>query len=754
MVDVSMRKSRAPKGDWRNIPKSNGETNNANPYAGLTSLGRANYYNNGNNINDSINDADTSGITINESGGDLQADNIDKARVHRRFSVRLNGPQQADLTSHLQHPLPMNSGVLVQQQAQQAQQLQQPQQRQQQWQQQMQPKQQSSMLLPPQQFPAQASSSSPSQAQTLTVPDLKPAHKRRVSASNVQPDTNDEFAMLLDANLDAKRFVADNLSNATAIKIDEFTKKLNNLNIKVDENIKEVINQSLENLLKTSRDLVETENDIKNLKLTFNELNDTIQSMKQSAESVLTLAEDQVSSPSKIGRKPKRDRSSVLVVQKLWDRELRSLFNHVAGAQQLISPSPGRHIVAESGRWYEVSSTTWKPLQSAHIFLLNDLIMIATRKRPRNDESENGTNGSISKSQSLVASQCWPLRDVKLFDLKKSSRSKNNDGDRADFFTITIQYNSMKYVYQTDRYDHYDKVITHYRKAKDELRNLLEIEQEKSQIPSRTTSMNQKKSFGKEKRSSGILSSTHSRSKSLDILKDAAISGIKSLDDHIDELDINIARHKYDRAVTLFKYVEDEVNKYTNKIDMNNQLEESVQLLENLKSRLRNRKEIIKNNIIREFEYDKISKEAIIDYVSLLKNLDLLVLGRTCFLNSRTKLINNLISKVEIDGNIPQYITQISIIRFQIIKSAVLIFQEMFADEIKEETCFLIDWCFNEVKDHVKFLNQQLHGVNSNSTAFEKSIKVIQRQVENLKNIGVDVEFLLDDFYHYFDKNQ
>ena len=64
---------------------------------------------------------------------------------------------------------------------------------------------------------------------------------------------------------------------------------------------------------------------------------------------------------------------------KMWDSQLQSLFKHVDGASKFVQPLPNRHIVAESGRWFEVNVGNWKPSYPTHLFLFNDLILIAVK---------------------------------------------------------------------------------------------------------------------------------------------------------------------------------------------------------------------------------------------------------------------------------------------------------------------------------------------------------------------------------------
>lgn len=75
--------------------------------------------------------------------------------------------------------------------------------------------------------------------------------------------------------------------------------------------------------------------------------------------------------------------------------------------QNFISLEPGRHIIREYPNIVEISFSTNKPKHTVHLFLLNDCLLIAVKKK------RQGT----SKAK-LVADRCWELDDISLIDVK------------------------------------------------------------------------------------------------------------------------------------------------------------------------------------------------------------------------------------------------------------------------------------------------------------------------------------------------
>lgn len=113
-------------------------------------------------------------------------------------------------------------------------------------------------------------------------------------------------------------------------------------------------------------------------------------------------------------------RSSVADLQSLYRTQLQALYSQVAGSQKFIPMIPGRHVVAETGAFVELNPATYKPKGGVHLFLLDDLVLIAgVKRRPGGDEKKDG--GRDGEDGKLVAEKCWQLAEVTVVDVKDSS---------------------------------------------------------------------------------------------------------------------------------------------------------------------------------------------------------------------------------------------------------------------------------------------------------------------------------------------
>ena len=107
----------------------------------------------------------------------------------------------------------------------------------------------------------------------------------------------------------------------------------------------------------------ETQEELIELRGTTKELYEVLGYFKESAQrrlelnlnqkhkkNFICLKNNQLGIPSN-----KRKIDHQLWCLKMWDSQLQSLFKHVDGASKFVQPLPNRHIVAESGRWFEVN---------------------------------------------------------------------------------------------------------------------------------------------------------------------------------------------------------------------------------------------------------------------------------------------------------------------------------------------------------------------------------------------------------------
>ena len=193
-----------------------------------------------------------------------------------------------------------------------------------------------------------------------------------------------------------------------------------------------------------------------------------------------SIPEPRVSNENGTTRARKQaNRSSVANLEAMWNTQLYALWKTVEGSQKYLPAIPGRHVVHETGHWVELDAATWKARRPAHIFLLNDQLLIATKKKRRLDPSAASGNTSQETTTKIVADKCWPLQDIEMVDL--SSTTAGLGGDRSEMVNaISIRHGKESFTYRIDKSAGAEKanLLLAFRRTADELRRTLKAETE------------------------------------------------------------------------------------------------------------------------------------------------------------------------------------------------------------------------------------------------------------------------------------
>lgn len=541
---------------------------------------------------------------------------------------------------------------------------------------------------------------------------------------------------------DIVQIIKTELHDKDVTVIDDFYKSLLAQNNSLDADIKSRINTNQKNILQLTDDLRVTQEELVTLRVSTKELYQILAEFAEAAERRLAIEQEAPKNQGYNGGSldvpnKKKDRSSVLVLQKMWATELQSLFKHVDGAQKYIQAIPGRHVLAESGRWHEINIGTWKPSRPIHLFLLNDLVMVATRKLPQEGSSKR-----------LQAIYCWPLQLVDISEIQAPSQVSSK-GEKIH--VINLRAPSFSYVYQTDRYDHFTRVMNAYHKGKAELaqRNkMIEDEEPKNVrasgefgygLNSSSASLHDDKlelrnlreslrssglqghsrsgsteEVGFNRRTSGqrhsndvilqdISARVHSRNRSHDYNKEAGIKRpgsdklpqrlfleLKNAEDKLDEVDVDLAHNNYSQATQLMTIIDQKVASIVMRVagfkskEDDGALEELRILVDVVKLKLGNRRFKIQQNLQFDLQHNILTytNETISELLSYYSQFDMQSEGISAILEalsahlSKTvgKLISNAHGSTKVD--IINYLANLTIIYVLIIRRALQIYGE------------------------------------------------------------------------------
>lgn len=242
------------------------------------------------------------------------------------------------------------------------------------------------------------------------------------------------------------------------------------------------------------------------------------------------------------------NRSSVANLEAMWNTQLYALWKTVEGSQKYLPAIPGRHVVHETGHWVELDAATWKARRPAHIFLLNDQLLIATKKKRRVDPNIVNGNTSQETTTKIVADKCWPLQDIDMVDL--SSTTSGFGGDRNEIVNaISIRHGKESFTYRIDKSSGAEKanLLLAFRRTADELRRTMKAETE--EISSK--SKDNKEYFAARDEAFTTEPELLRANERPEILieVDGKHQNLRWVEGQIDELDSEVALQKFEDAV-------------------------------------------------------------------------------------------------------------------------------------------------------------------------------------------------------------
>jgi hypothetical protein len=203
-------------------------------------------------------------------------------------------------------------------------------------------------------------------------------------------------------------------------------------------------------------------------------------------------------------------------------------------------------VVQNAGLWIELDNATWKSRRAMQIILLNDHLLVASRKKKKVDG--NGADQRQAPVK-LVADRCWPLLDIEMVDLARTGEASSGRNKVA--YAIMIRGVCQEsFTYRTEKPDDSEKstLLINFRKAVEQLRKGLRSEMENSNKAKETINYFASRDPGLLKKTE--LLETLSDIKDMLIEVDGKQQNLRWVEGQVDELDIDIALQRFDVAVS------------------------------------------------------------------------------------------------------------------------------------------------------------------------------------------------------------
>lgn len=363
------------------------------------------------------------------------------------------------------------------------------------------------------------------------------------SASGSAPTL--DIKALRDPNLVPDHYVASALGDATEEQIREFEDSLRKLKVRASTDLQQNLMQNRTQFIKISKEAEKLKGEMRALRNLMSELKTNTTalraaSMKDGEASSLT---GQFS--TSLSKHDKR--SSVADRSVLWNSQMQALYKNVEGSQKFLPQAAGRHVVQNAGPWVELDNATYKSRRAMQIFLLNDHLLVASRKKRKTEAAgADARRGPMSK---LVADRCWPLLAIEVVDMAGTGDSASGRNKLADAIMVRGGGGQESFIYRTEKPEDAGKkaLLLNVRRAVEELRKGLRSEMEANNKARETINYFASRDPGLLQKTE--LLETLSDIKDMLIEVDGKQQNLRWVESQMDELDIDIALQRFEPAV-------------------------------------------------------------------------------------------------------------------------------------------------------------------------------------------------------------
>ncbi|KAH0557048.1 hypothetical protein GP486_005165 [Trichoglossum hirsutum] len=331
--------------------------------------------------------------------------------------------------------------------------------------------------------PVPAVPSLPSQYAQNLPPSLQTGQGRTASASSGPVSV--DLAALRDPNFKPEKYVSKVLSQASEQEIREYQNSLQKMRNRTSVDLQQNVYKNRTQFIKISKEAEKLKGEMRTLRGLMSELKANTTALKQDTTELGPSSQMSTFDPMSIATRKQANRSSVADLTAMWNTQLQALWKNVEGSQKFLPAVPGRHVIRDSPHWVELNAATWKSRRAMHMFLLNDHLLVASRKKRRMNSSAGATSGNQKQQpvpSKLVAERCWPLTDIEMVDLSSGLSPVGTAGAKRErehvVNAINIRVGQESFTYRNDKMDEKVSLLLTFRKAADELRKVLRAETE------------------------------------------------------------------------------------------------------------------------------------------------------------------------------------------------------------------------------------------------------------------------------------
>ncbi|KAG0033000.1 exocyst complex component exo84 [Podila clonocystis] len=487
-----------------------------------------------------------------------------------------------------------------------------------------------------------------------------------------------------------EEYIAQNLATASEETVRAFLQSLKDSKSLAAGDLQENVFKNYNEFVTISKEISKLESDMQTLRGLLDDLKTVSDNLVDDDDEFLLTAGIEESAPVV----PKRMTvmvSSMSDLTSVWKAQMMALWEGIEGAQKMLPYHPKRHLIRESPSFVEVNTTTNKIKHPVHIVLMNDTILIATRKK----------KSAAHSKYKLLGDRCWPLTEITIEDQKDTAEVRN---------AIRITHGAEVFVYKTEKGQEKQTMLVNAKRTTEE-------------IVAKSNESRKKGLFGfapAMPNRAGMRTVTGSNQ-----------ADNRWLAEFTDELDVLIAQREFDAAVA-------GIEKAT---VMLSQMTIPAAKMEETRKRLDERVSRLSRVVLLDLGHAHITKIAVQRNVGWLERLGCLEQARDVFLNNRTSVVRQRMSLVKAKRDPIVHVEELAMIVFTSIRNTSEWYELSFKDP--KMSSALVKWAKQEI-EHYADLYKDIVFNQSNFQVIADCYKITQEQCDKLKNVGLDLVFVLD----------
>lgn len=406
-------------------------------------------------------------------------------------------------------------------------------------------------------------------------------------------------------------------------------------------------------------------------------------------------------------------RKSVFDLQNLYRNQLTQLWSIVEGSQKYLPVVAGRHLVFELHGVVELNPATYKPKQNVSIFLLNDVLLIAGKRRNKGGSTTSVGDEKDRDRGRMVAERCWNLIELGIVDVKDGGELVN---------VIKVHRGKEHCVYRTQKSDDKRALINAFRQISREANEKKRKDSEKEQ--------ERRKTMWLGDNGNGTGNSGHPLSTIGPSMADS--KDLRWIDEYGDELTMAIAIRDWEESVKL--------------VEKGQALSKSIESNSSAHSLLVSRLEQLVPSLVSQISHDlsssNLRKSSSARLISLLVRLDLADHARDSFLESRRELMFKRVRSIKCDGDVSIYINELAVVIFTIIRHT----SDWYMNAFKENNMAsgFVTWAKQQIETFADLFRRQMDAPNISESTVNECLHVTATQNRKLlRDVGLDFTFLL-----------